>query len=66
MPAIRAAHAGEALVQVAAAEKGRDRPLVVGPLKGLEVPVHQPLQVGKPLPVRARLQFRPFPMKTAL
>ena len=59
--AVRAADAGEALVQVAAAEKGRHRPLddrppvavlrleplVVDPLERVEIPVHQTPQVGR-------------------
>jgi hypothetical protein len=60
--AVRAAHAGEALVQIGALEKGRhgarhDRPpetvlglklLVVDLLEGPEMPVHQAPQVGGP------------------
>ncbi len=61
VPAVVAAHPGEALVQVAVAEKGRDRPLddrppvavlrleplVVDPLERVEMPVHQAPQVGR-------------------
>ena len=61
VPAVGAAHAGEALVQIAALEKGRhgalhDRPpeavlgleaLVVDLLEGLEMAVHHAPQAGR-------------------
>ena len=67
MPTVRAAHAGEAVMQVAAVEKGRhgtldDRPpkavlglkaLVVDPLEGPEMPVQQAPQGGGPRIARA-------------
>ena len=59
--AVATAHAGEIFVQVAAAEKGRDRPLddeppvavlrleplVVDPLERVEMPIHPAPQVGR-------------------
>ena len=62
MPAISAANTGEAFVQIAAGEKGRDgslddrppeavlglKPLVVDPPEGLEMLIHQAPQAGGP------------------